>query len=59
MKTGRFEIHVNTMEQNWINYKIFVSSTFRDMDFERDVMDYTGADIRMHVYDDHIVIQTA
>lgn len=47
------------MEQNWINYKIFVSSTFRDMDFERDVMDYTGADIRMHVYDDHIVIQTA
>lgn len=23
---------------NWINYKIFVSSTFRDMDYERDVI---------------------
>ena len=38
LKTGRFETHVNIMEQNWINYKIFVSSTFRDMDFERDVI---------------------
>ena len=26
------------MESNWINYKIFVSSTFRDMDYERDVI---------------------
>ena len=30
------------MERSWINYKIFVSSTFRDMDFERDV-------IRFHI----------
>ena len=34
---------INAMEEpNWINYKIFVSSTFRDMDYERDV-------IRFHI----------
>lgn len=26
--------------QSWINYKIFVSSTFRDMDFERDAIQF-------------------
>lgn len=33
------EQNLNKLKQ-WINYPIFISSTFRDMDYERDIINF-------------------